>query len=116
MIKIGNAPFLECSSRGDKRFSAFYARIKRFNNKSIEELYQSAKKFPDGSKGMMAKGKKAINMDEVTILYAKLWRIYFEENPHLLEYAKKYNGFSDMFGRKGCNCQAIEIYKIVKGV
>ena len=35
MIKIGEAPFLECSSKGDKRFSAFYARIKAFNSKSF---------------------------------------------------------------------------------
>ena len=44
MIKHGNPPYLECSSRGDKRFSAFYARIK---GKTIEEIYQSAKIFAD---------------------------------------------------------------------
>jgi hypothetical protein len=42
MIQHGAAPFLECSSRGDRRFSAFAARIKRRANKSIEEIYQGA--------------------------------------------------------------------------
>lgn len=33
MIKVGFEPRLECSSRGDKRFSAFYARIKKLERK-----------------------------------------------------------------------------------
>ena len=31
----------EISSNGDKRFSAFSAKIKRFDNLTIEELYQN---------------------------------------------------------------------------
>ncbi len=61
MIQHGAAPFLECSSRGDRRFSAFAARIKRRANKSIEEIYQGAKRFEDGSTGLTwreAKGKR----------------------------------------------------------
>lgn len=40
MIMHGNSPYLECSSRGDKRFSAFYAVV-AINNKrlSIEQFY-----------------------------------------------------------------------------
>ena len=30
----------EISSKGDKRFSAFFAKIKRFDNLTIEVLYQ----------------------------------------------------------------------------
>ena len=112
MIRIGKEPYLECSSRGDKRFSAFYARLKKYGNKSIEVIYQSAKIFPDGSKGLNAKGKKALNMDYCAKLYSELWDLYFEENPELLEVIKKYNGFSDIFGRPGCQCQALEIYRI----
>jgi hypothetical protein len=52
MIKIGNPPYLECSSKGFKPFSAFYARIKSRDNKSIEELYQAYKIFEDGSTGL----------------------------------------------------------------
>lgn len=117
MIKIGSAPYLECSSKGDKRFSAFYARIKRFNNKSIEEIYQGAKIFADGSTGLtpqQAKGKKAINMNKVAILYDRLWWVYLKENPELIEVLKQYNGYSDMFGREGCQCQAKSIYKCME--
>ena len=115
MIKFGTKPYLECSSKGDKRFSAFYARIKSMNNKSIEELYQASKVFKDGSTGLSikhCKGKQAVNMNECSILYSKLWDIYFEENPELLEVIKQYNGFSDIFGRPNCQCQAKEIYRI----
>lgn len=117
MIKIGNSPYLECSSYGDKRFSAFYARIKRFNNRSIEEIYQASKIFPDGSRGLSikeVKGKKAINMNEVAILYDRLWWIYLKENPELIEVLKKYNGYSDVFGKEGCQCQAKSIYKCME--
>jgi hypothetical protein len=75
MIQHGTAPFLECSSRGDRRFSAFAARIKSRGNKSIEEIYQAAKVFADGSTGLSwreAKGKRAVNADEVRALYSVL--------------------------------------------
>ena len=116
MIKCGKEPYLECSSRGDKRFSAFYARIKRFNGKSIEEIYQGAKVFENGETGLsprQCKGRKATNMNEVAKLYDKLWVIYLSENPELIEVLKKYNGYSDMFGREGCQCQAKSIYRIM---
>lgn len=116
MIKCGKPPYLECSSRGDKRFSAFYARIKSRGNKSIEELYQAAKIFADGTTGLSpreAKGKRAINMPEVAAFYDELWKEYFAENPEYIKYLKQYNGYSDMFGRPNCQCQAIAIYKII---
>lgn len=47
MIKHGEPPYLECSSKGDKRFSAFYARLKSKDNRPIEDLYQSHKFFGD---------------------------------------------------------------------
>lgn len=113
MIKCGIPPYLECSSKnpeGNKAFSAFYARLKAYGNKSIEEIYQAAKVFEDGSTNLtpqQAKGKKAINMTEVTSLYHTLWEKYFEENPDLLKYIlNNHQGFSDMFGQKNRNCQA----------
>ncbi len=45
MLAHGSAPFLECSTRGDKRFSAFCARIKGRENRTIESIYQAAKEF-----------------------------------------------------------------------
>ena len=41
MLSVGSPPFLECSSRGDVRFSSFYARPKSLNGSSIEEAYQA---------------------------------------------------------------------------
>lgn len=114
MVKIGKYPVLECSSKGDKRFSAFYARVKSAGNKSIEELYQGAKVFSDGTTGLSpreAKGKKAVNMDYCAKLYDELWFKYLDENPELVKELRKYKGFSDMFGRPNCQCQALSIYK-----
>lgn len=115
MIKCGNSPYLECSSVGDKRFSAFCARLKQYDNKSIEEIYQAAKIFEDGSTGLTwqeAKGRKPINLLEVKRLYSELWDKYIEENPDLLQVLLNASGLCDQFGRKGHQCQAIELWRI----
>jgi len=115
MITFGSGKILECSSRGDKRFSAFYARIKGRNNKTIEELYQAFKLFPGMIQGLPikeAKGRHPINMDACRVFYRQLWDEYIKENPDLLDVIKQYDGFSDIFGQKGHVCQAEEIYRI----
>ncbi len=115
MVKYGEAPFLECSSRGAKRFSAFYARV---NGHSIEEQYQAAKVFEDGSTGFhwrKAKGLKPINAVECAVLYEKLWRQYISEHPELLEVLKKASGLSDMFAHEGGVNQAHVLWEICNG-
>lgn len=115
MIKHGNYPFYECSSRGDKRFSAFYAKIKNRENKTIEELYQSSKIFENGLTNLSikeAKGKKPINREECSKLYSLLWDEYIKENPNLLEILKQCSGLSDIFGQEGHCCQATELWRI----
>jgi hypothetical protein len=115
MIRHGVAPFLECSSKGDKRFSAFFARIKSRGNKSIEDIYQAAKIFENGLTGLHwreAKGKYPINMEDCVILYSKLWKEYINENPDLLNVLKQASGLSDIFGQKGRQCQATELWGI----
>lgn len=127
MLKFGQPPYLECSSKGDKRFSAFYARIESRGNKSIEEIYQASKIFSDGTTGLgwrdaKARNKKILgrltrnslvsNRDYVKKLYSQLWDEYFQENPHLLEIVKQFDGFSDIFGQPNHCCQAEEIYRI----
>jgi len=112
MIKIGKPPYLECSSKGDKRFSAFYAKV---NGISIEEQYQAAKIFEDGTTNLtwkQAKGKYPINMDEISILYKKLWKEYLLNNPALIRGLKQASGLSDIFGQKGHNCQAITLWEL----
>lgn len=118
MLRFGTEPSLECSSKGDKRFSAFFARIRFRNNKTIEELYQARKVFRvDGEliSGLSikeAKGKKATNLEDLKDFYQNLWWEYFQENPDLYHVIKEYRGFSDIFGQEGHNCQAESIYNI----
>jgi len=115
MIQIGVAPYTECSSKGDKRFSAFYAQIKFYGGKSIEQLHQASKLFEDGSFNLTwkeAKGRKAVNQEWCNIYYSHLWDYYIWENPHLLQVLKQASGLSDMFGQKGHCCQAIELWRI----
>lgn len=112
MIRHGEAPFLECSSKGDKRFSAFYAKFS--SGKSIEDIYQGFKEF-DGKKGLSwreAKGRKADNQEQAAKLYSALWDIYIRHNPHLLEVLKQATGLSDIFGQPDHVCQATELWRI----
>jgi hypothetical protein len=115
MIRHGKAPFLECSSRGERRLSAFNARIRARDGKSIEEIYQAAKVFADGTTGLswrQAKGKIAVNQSECAILYSKLWDEYMKENPDLVDIIKEADGLQDMFGQVGHCCQATELWRI----
>jgi len=115
MIQHGTAPFLECSSRGDRRLSAFSARIRRRGGRSIEELYQAAKVCEDGSTGLSwreAKGKRAVNAAEVRVLYGVLWDEYVAENPQLLAVITEASGLQDLFGQAGHACQATELWRI----
>lgn len=115
MVRHGEAPFLECSSRGDRRFSAFSARLRAHGGRSIEEIYQAAKVFEDGSTGLgcrEAKGKRALNMSEVRALYSRLWDDYIDENPELLAVVQAQSGLSDVFGQPGHACQATELWRI----
>lgn len=122
MIKHGEPPYLECSSKGDKRFSAFYARIWRYGNRSIEDLYQAKKQFDIPGQGIVtglswkeAKGKKAINQEECSAYYSYLWDTYIEDNPKLLSVLRDAEGLSDMFGQPGHCCQATELWRIRNG-
>jgi hypothetical protein len=115
----GKPPFLECSSAGDKRLSAFFARIKGRGNKTIEEIYQRAKKFREedgtvttGYPVKVAKGLKPINLNEMRQLYTQLWDEYMLENQHLLPVIREATGLADRFGRPGGVCQATELWRI----
>lgn len=112
MIKHGLPPYLECSSRGDKRFSAFFAVV---NGKTIEEQYQAFKIFEDGSTGLhwkKAKGRKPVNQVEASKYYADLWDQYMLENPDLLPVIQAASGLSDRFGQEGHCCQSTELWRI----
>lgn len=115
----GKPPFLECSSAGDKRFSAFFARIKGRRNRSIEDIYQGAKEFTEadgtttsGYSAKEAKGLRPSNGPAVRALYGQLWDEYIQENTNLLPILFEATGLSDRFGRPGSVCQATELWRI----
>ena len=115
MVKHGKPPYLECSSRGDSRFSAFFARIRSRGSRAVEEIYQAAKVFADGRTGLgwrEAQGRQAVNAAETTALFSTLWDEYIEENPHLLPILTAASGLSDRFGERGHCCQATELWRI----
>lgn len=115
MIYHGEAPFLECSSRGDKRFSAYFARLQRHGGKSIEQIYQSSKVFSCGATSLSikeARGKRPVNFREVRELYSRLWDEYILENPQLLTVLRAASGLADRFGQPGHCCQATELWRI----
>lgn len=114
MVKCGVALYLECSSRGDKRFSAFFAKPASLNGISIEAAYQAMKVFPDGSTGLhwrKAKGKRAVNQEDCAQAYFLWWVEYVAEND-LLGILKAATGLSDMFGAPGSVCQAEVLWRI----
>lgn len=118
MIRHGEPPYLECSSKGDKRFSAFYARPRSLHGRSIEEAYQALKVFEDGSGGYItelswreAKGRRALNQDACASAYAQWWREWVEQE-QLLPVLQAASGLSDIFGQPGHVCQATVLWEI----
>lgn len=114
MIKHGEAPFLECSSRGDRRFSAFFARLPKRGGKTIEQIYQGHKivRGVSGHTPKEVKGIQADNQEECNKLYSILWDEYIKEHPELLIILKSASGVSDYFGQRGHCCQATELWRI----
>ena len=117
---------LECSSKGDKRFSAFYARVLVFGKEnSIENHYQLSKRIGDftPTHWKEVKGKQPthivvngvhLDLSYLSSWYKYLWAVYLDNNPTLVDYAKQFDDFSDMFRGKSINCQADVIRQYVK--
>ena len=116
---------LECSSKGDKRFSALYAMVS-VNGvvNSIEKHYQSVKfKGEPCNPKRCKKGEhvefivinnKILDVKYLTAFYKLLWIKYFINNKDLFEYAKGFDEFNDMFKGKSINCQADVIKELVE--
>ena len=96
---------LQCHSKGDKRFSALYAKVTiDRKTKTIEEFYQDCKRDKDGNK--VTKGKKVSYMEFRNIklpvyflsqFYDLLWIQYFVQNKELYIYAKQFDDYRDIF-------------------
>jgi O-acetyl-ADP-ribose deacetylase (regulator of RNase III) len=122
---------LQCHTKGDKRFSPFCCYLSAFNlTKSIEDHYQSAKRFEGKpapknwreAKAMQKAGIKRIGFelpngiwlppdtnnttDLAVQYYIALWYKYLKLNPHLIEYASQFEQFEDIFKGKFPFCQA----------
>lgn len=118
---------LECSSKGDKRFSAFYAKVVVNGNfDSIENHYQLSKRFATrrppktwrDTKGKSPDyfeiGDKAFDISLLTAYYYLLWVKYLDAHPELVKYAQDFDSFNDMFRGKSTNCQADCVRDYVK--
>lgn len=124
---ISKGKILECSSKGDKRFSAFYAKVKLFGKyDSIENHYQLSKRIGDfvPTNWKDVKGKKPTHLHidghDYDLKYTEawydlLWVSYFKNNPDLVEYAKKFDDYNDIFKSKNAIvCQADSITKYIE--
>ena len=100
---------LECSIRGDRRFSSLFAKV-TINGKerSIEEWFQDAKRTADGRKA--GKGKPfdyivdpftgdKLPGSEAQWMYRGLWITYFAKNPELVKYAEQFDEFTNCFNK-----------------
>lgn len=132
---------LECSTKGDKRFSALTAKVmvkvngeEKFD--SIEVHYQNAKEYLDEfgnfvkpkdwkeAKHWQHKRRKPVRLningiilplDFLSQYYKTLWVKYLDANPSLVEYAKQFDDFTDVFRTETTmNCQADVIKQYVK--
>lgn len=106
----------ECSSKGDKRFSAFYARINRLGNRSIEDLYQVELKGYSSIKEGKGKPGKKFSYDKQEFGYERLWFGYLQENPHLVDELleiTKTKELTDMFAKPNSINQADALTSII---
>lgn len=128
---------LHCYSKGDKRFSALFAKVSVFGVfASIEEHYQRCKRFVDDNGDIFqitdwtdAKGKGKAKGKEIpfivingiqlpttylTPFYKLLWVKYLDSQQGLVDYAKGFDEFLDIYKGKSQNCQADVIEQYVK--
>jgi hypothetical protein len=82
----------ECSSAGDHRFSALYAKLE--DGRTIEECYQLDVKgyrqvtddwrFPKGKPPLIK-----MHPDDLWKAYKALWQMWADENPELIELLRR---------------------------
>jgi hypothetical protein len=84
-VKWSRTEGYEVSSRGDKRFSAFYAIMN--DGRSIEMHYQcDVKGFdPGGTNWRLGKGKPSLNLNiDLYHEYLNLWKLWTADNFQLV--------------------------------
>ena len=110
--------YYECSSRGDTRFSALYARVKSKGNNTIEHIYQTEIKGYNSIKEGKGKKGKLFSWEIQQQKYIELWRIYLEENPDLrkvlVNAIASGHVLHDMFAKGNAMNQATVLTNLVK--
>ena len=98
----------ECSTRGDRRFSAFTALL--HDGRTIEQHYQcDIKGYQSGGRNWrLGKGKPPIRQTDLWEEYLSLWRTWSSANMPLMRElytnAKRYNNtLSDRFATSEIN-------------
>lgn len=117
---------LECSERGDKRFTPQHATLNILGQeRNIEEIYRTAKRAKDGS--CAAAGEKPDHIidpftgdkfpgNEAPWFYRGLWISYLTNNPELVKYAEQFDAFSNIGSRHNLeNSYHVCIEAFVKG-
>lgn len=109
MIRYGVEPFVECSSRGDKRFSPFIATIRSRGNQSIQKLFEAGRK---GTSVKVVAWMDPDCLDEDSRYLDRLWWEYLQENPDLQNIVSSASGFQNTFGIPGEVEQAEILWRI----
>ncbi|HDR7922454.1 MULTISPECIES: DarT1-associated NADAR antitoxin family protein [Bacillus] len=132
ILQIRKLNVLECSTKGDKRFSALSAKVSVHDVfDTIENHYQKSKVFKDESgsyytckKWENAKGKKPVackigntilSIEYLSMFYELLWYKYLKSNEYLIDVLAKFDEYHDMFkSKKSIVCQADTIREYMK--
>ena len=107
----------ECSSRGDRRFSALYATLYKYDGHTIEYVYQVIIKGYSSIRDGKGKHGKLHTWKQQQLMYKQLWERYLAENSHLrvvLE-DKLDSGYTlhDMFARGNAMNQATVLTELI---
>ena len=106
MRSFGIPPFLEISSKGNTPLlNSYYVRVKKFGNRTIEEVVQANKVFTDGQTGLGVKEAQAknsmrisiINEEETMNLTNTLWLTHLMCNAKAQELLTDCTGISDIY-------------------
>lgn len=128
-----NRPYVECSSKGEKEYSAFVARFNPgtmlggvdISGKTIENVYQfivkaSGKGLPPDDRSPFSRGSSDAKAREDFIYregYLPLWTIWAEQHPAEMERLREMsNGkiLTDQFASSGVS-QARALHDILRG-
>lgn len=87
----------ECSTAGDRRFSALVATLA--DGRTIEQAYQLDVKGyrAQGSDWRLGKGRPPLTKVDLWPAYLDLWRQWAEENPALMHELAKHRLLTDKF-------------------